>query len=348
MWRIINFIQRFGLIELFLIFFIGINILTFLLYGIDKRRAIKNKWRISEGTLISFTLMLGGIGALFGIYALRHKTKKLKFKIALTTGLIIAVIPLIHVIHGLTLDRIIQYIEIDFHSEAWPMELDGYRIAFMTDFHSITDEEMAEVVTELNGRNLDLLLLGGDFSSDVWWGGTHYQGTLREISQAHAPDGIFGVEGNHDIYDRLFDIKLQYGIGILDNDGLQIRENFYLAGVHDMWNRAPDISQAIMHASPDDFILLVSHNPDVTMVQSTVEVDLIFSGHTHGGQITFFGFPFYLFRGSVTNYGTRFAHGFSSSADDTPVFTSRGVGPYYSWPRIFARPEVVIFTMHHQ
>jgi predicted MPP superfamily phosphohydrolase len=82
------------------------------------------------------------------------------------------------------------------------------------------------------------------------------------------------------------------------------------------------------------------------MVQPTAGVDLILSGHTHGGQITFFGLPLYLLRGSITDYGTRFAHGFAYSADGVPVFTSSGVGPYFNIPRIFARPEVVIFTMY--
>jgi len=352
--QFINFVHIFGLINLFLILFFLINLFTFALYGIDKGRAAKNKWRIPERVLLFFTWMLGGIGALFGMYLLRHKTRKLKFKISLVAGLIITVIPLIHVAHALTLDRIIQYVEVDFYSENWPAELDGYRIAFMTDMHSITDEDMAEVIAELNDRNLDLLLLGGDFSSDVFRGGNHYQGTVREISRAITTDGIFGVDGNHDHYARLFYAKERYGITPLGNTGLEIREGFYLAGVHDLWNRGnnnikdANIADAIAGANSDDFILLVTHNPDVSMEQSTVGIDLIVAGHTHGGQITFFGFPFYLLRRSITHYGLRFAHGFNYSADEVPVFTSRGVGPYYRWPRVFARPEVIIFTLYNK
>ena len=44
--------------------------------------------------------------------------------------------------------------------------------------------------------------------------------------------------------------------------------------------------------------------------------------------------------------GMRFAHGFALSADGAPVYTSSGIGVYYNIPRIFARPEVVIFTMY--
>ena len=175
--------------------------------------------------------------------------------------------------------------------------------------------------------------------------GEHYQGTVKEIAQTVTNDGIFGVEGNHDDYRRLFAAKELYGIMPLDNSGVRIQEGFYLAGVHDMWNRNPDVEAAIANANTDDFVLLISHNPDVSMVQPTADVDLILSGHTHGGQITFFGIPLYLLRGSITSYGMRFANGYSYSPDGVPVFTSAGIGDYYTVPRIFARPEVVIFTM---
>ena len=339
---IFSWIFNFGVIELFSIIFTFANIFTFALYAIDKRKAAKGRWRISEKVLIFFTLAFGGIGALLAMCLIRHKTQKRKFKFAAAIGLIIVLVPVIHIVHSLTLDRIVRYVEIEFHSPNWPTELDGYRIAFMTDFHIITDEDMRRVAAELNQRNLDLLLLGGDFSTR----GSHYQGTLREIAQIETTDGIFGVEGNHDDHIRLFAAKEQHGMTPLDNSGARIRDGFYLAGVHDLWNRSPDIKTAVANARANDFILLLSHNPDVTMAQSTYGIDLILSGHAHGGQITFFGFPMYLLRGSITDYGTRFGHGFAYSADGVPVFTSRGVGVYYNVPRIFARPEVVIFTMY--
>ena len=348
MWRIIQFVHHFGLIRLFLVFFILVNLFTFTLYYIDKRKAVQNRYRISEGTLIFFTVFLGGIGGLVGMYLLRHKTRKTKFKITAVIGIFIALTALIHVGHGLTFGRIIRYVEIDFQADNWPTELNGYRIAFMTDFHTITNEEMAQVVAELNQRNIDLLLLGGDFSADVFQGGTHYRDTIREISRTNTTDGIFGVEGNHDYYPQLFAAKEYYGIGVLDNNGLQIREGFSLTGVRDLWFGNADVAQALSYVNNNDFVLLVTHNPDVAMSQSSPEIDLYLAGHTHGGQITFFGFPFYLYSGSISNYRLRFSYGFNYSAHGTPVFTSRGVGSYYNWPRIFAQPEVVIFTMYSE
>ena len=64
-------------------YLIGINVLTFLLYGIDKWRAQRDRWRIPEDTLIWLAIVGGSIGALLGIYLFRHKTKHRKFTIGI-------------------------------------------------------------------------------------------------------------------------------------------------------------------------------------------------------------------------------------------------------------------------
>ena len=78
-----------------IIIFILINALTFCLYVIDKRKAIKSKWRVSERTLIFFTLAFGGIGAVLGMYFAKHKTKNTKFRIAAILGMVIILIAVV-------------------------------------------------------------------------------------------------------------------------------------------------------------------------------------------------------------------------------------------------------------
>ena len=58
-----------------------INIITFIIYGIDKYKSIKHKYRISEATLIILAIIGGTIGAFFGMIVFHHKTKKKKFTI---------------------------------------------------------------------------------------------------------------------------------------------------------------------------------------------------------------------------------------------------------------------------
>ncbi|UAL07036.1 MAG: DUF1294 domain-containing protein [Candidatus Methanogranum gryphiswaldense] len=63
-----------------LVVYLVICMIAFALYGIDKRRAIKDQWRISEATLLTVSFF-GAIGAVAGMKTFRHKTQKLKFKV---------------------------------------------------------------------------------------------------------------------------------------------------------------------------------------------------------------------------------------------------------------------------
>lgn len=71
---------------------IVINIITFALYGIDKKRAIRSEWRISEKTLLGMAFAGGSVGALFGMMAFHHKTKHLKFRILVPFFLILHIV----------------------------------------------------------------------------------------------------------------------------------------------------------------------------------------------------------------------------------------------------------------
>ncbi|MEG0137997.1 MAG: DUF1294 domain-containing protein [Bacilli bacterium] len=62
-------------------YLITINIISYLLCYIDKKKSIKNKWRISENTLLFTSLIGGSLGMILSMTIHRHKTKKLKFKI---------------------------------------------------------------------------------------------------------------------------------------------------------------------------------------------------------------------------------------------------------------------------
>ena len=72
-----------------IIYLIAINILTFLIFGIDKRKARKGKWRIPEATLIGLAIAGGSIGALLGMSLFRHKTQKRKFNLGIPAILLL-------------------------------------------------------------------------------------------------------------------------------------------------------------------------------------------------------------------------------------------------------------------
>ena len=75
-----------------------INLLGFLAMYIDKKKAEKGRWRISEHALFMFTWLGGGIGTIAGMYKFRHKTQKKKFTIGMPIILVLEVIFLIYMI----------------------------------------------------------------------------------------------------------------------------------------------------------------------------------------------------------------------------------------------------------
>lgn len=77
-------------------YIIVINIIAFFVYGIDKRKAKKNKWRISENILIGLAIIGGGLGAYCGMQIFRHKTQHIKFIIAVPVLLILWFIGIVY------------------------------------------------------------------------------------------------------------------------------------------------------------------------------------------------------------------------------------------------------------
>ncbi|WP_081006153.1 DUF1294 domain-containing protein [Clostridium baratii] len=78
--------------NIFIIYLFLINIFGLLLMFIDKQKAKRHKWRISENTLILISILGGSIGSIMGMQLFRHKTKHVKFKLGLPIILIMQII----------------------------------------------------------------------------------------------------------------------------------------------------------------------------------------------------------------------------------------------------------------
>lgn len=83
----------------FIIYLVFINLVGFFIMAIDKTRAIKHKWRISEKNLISISIVGGSIGILCGVHILRHKTKHKKFTVLVPSILALQIIAYLWVIN---------------------------------------------------------------------------------------------------------------------------------------------------------------------------------------------------------------------------------------------------------
>lgn len=84
------------LIKLLLIYLVIINLITFIIFGVDKRAAIKGKQRIREATLLLFAFIGGSLGGLVAIYLFRHKTRKPKFTVTIPLMLILQIAAILY------------------------------------------------------------------------------------------------------------------------------------------------------------------------------------------------------------------------------------------------------------
>lgn len=74
--------------QIFLLYYIVVNMVSFIIYGLDKYKAVHGKWRIPEKILFGVALLGGGFGALFGMYFFHHKTRHWKFRIFIPAFLV--------------------------------------------------------------------------------------------------------------------------------------------------------------------------------------------------------------------------------------------------------------------
>lgn len=255
---------------------------------------------------------------------------------------IFIVVVIIHAVSAIITDRKMQYLEISYTSPKIGPELNGYTIAFITDCHHLALGKLRDVARNVKKREVDLLLLGGDFAR-----GTELWRSMKIMGTIGAKDGIYGVDGNHDDWKDLYAAMRKYNMTPLDNCGVHLRGNLYLAGVEDLWKRSPNINKAIEDANPGDFVFLLAHNPYLAMMQDTSRVDIMLAGHTHGGHISFFGkwTPALTNISYIIKHRRKFIYGWVKTPCDTDIFISRGTGSLRFIPRVFAQPQVVFLTL---
>lgn len=80
------------ILEAIAIYLAAINVITFIMFGADKARAVKGRWRISEAALILAALLGGSIGALAGMRIFHHKTRHRKFTVGIPVILVLQIV----------------------------------------------------------------------------------------------------------------------------------------------------------------------------------------------------------------------------------------------------------------
>ena len=221
-----------------------------------------------------------------------------------------------------------------------PPALAGLRIGLMTDVHRsvwVSHEDIARAVSALMSERPDLIVLGGDY---VNWGDRQYVGPSAEaLSPLSAPQGVFGVLGNHDDDHDMPAALRKNGIQVLRDARTRLiirNETVDLVGIRFWTRRQTDIAALTRDAAP--MTVLLAHDPRRLTEAAALSIPLVLSGHTHGGQVVLpivgaiaaGKFPV------VAGIGRR---------DRTTMFVSRGVGTIYVPVRINCPPEVAVLTL---
>jgi predicted MPP superfamily phosphohydrolase len=221
-----------------------------------------------------------------------------------------------------------------------PHALAGLRIGLMTDVHRsqwVTDEDVRYAVDALMQSGPDVIALGGDY---VTWGDRKYVGSAaEELSRLRAPHGVFAVLGNHDDDRDMPSALNNRGIEVLRDARTQLRirnEPLELAGIRFWTKRAADIATVVRGATGT--VILLAHDPRRVSEAVALNIPLVLSGHTHGGQVVL---PVI---GAVAARKFPLVSG-SERRANTTLFVSRGVGTVYVPVRINCPPEVSIITL---
>ena len=227
-----------------------------------------------------------------------------------------------------------------------PQELDGFRIAHLSDIH-LTGEISAEytqyVVQRATEAATDLMAITGDIIDS-----RHCVDWLPKIfSTAEARHGCFFVLGNHDrrIDDSRITREAMKASGWIDLGGRVVRQELdgvpgLLIGNEYPWYPRPNPEVLQERPRQDRFRLLLSHSPDQLSWARRHDVTLMLAGHTHGGQgrLPLAG-PIL----SPSFHGSRFASGDFYKAPTT-LHVSRGLSGTHLI-RIRCRPELSILTL---
>lgn len=236
----------------------------------------------------------------------------------------------------------------------WPVRLDGFTIALLSDFHYdpyFSVHSIRSAVEIVNHLHPDLITLTGDFVSVPLIGSPEKGAADAEpcaelLGKLRAPHGVWSVLGNHDAScdsDRVTDTLKAVGISTLSNKSIVIEKDgarFWLAGIDDVLKGSPDLPSALRGIPSQEAVVMMVHEPDYADHVSRYPVDLQLSGHTHGGQVRIpFMRPLYL-----PPLAKKYVWGLFK-VRELSLYTNAGIGTVEVPVRWNCPPEITFITL---
>lgn len=207
--------------------------------------------------------------------------------------------PFLTAVYGFAEERLAYQVRrVDIPVPNLPAGLEGMRIVQISDIHLssyMPREQVRRAIEMANDLGADLALATGDFITGV---GDPIAECIDEVKQLRAPLGVWGCNGNHEIYARAEDMA-QYlfasaGMRLLRSESAELSfqgASFNLIGVDYQRERTPSGRRIQMLPEVDKLVrrdvpnILLSHNPNAFNRAAELGIELTLAGHTHGGQI---------------------------------------------------------------
>lgn len=239
-------------------------------------------------------------------------------------------------------------------SSKLPASFDGFKIVQLSDLHGAEfGEDGKELETKVKELEPDIIVLTGDFVTDE--GDIDAVQRLAEALVELCP--VYFISGNHEYGSGLaLNVK-----SIMENAGVEYLGNEYiticrgddeimLAGVEDPLAYADmltpnELVSQMKEEAPEAFKILLGHRNYWMTEYPELEVDLIFSGHAHGGIVRIPGLGGLI--GTDRHLFPDFEAGMFNNGHYTMI-VSRGLGNSVSVPRLFNRPEIVCVTLRSE
>ena len=235
----------------------------------------------------------------------------------------------------------------------WPRELDGLRIAVLSDIHAggafIDESKLRLIVERTNQLQPEMIVILGDYIAGD--GRRHplrmepdvFAPILKNFS---APLGVYSVLGNHDWWYDGAKVRAsleQNGIKVLENEVVKVDArgtSLWLVGLADLWTRPQKVQETFALVPHDAPMIALTHNPDI-FPAIPANVSLLLAGHTHGGQVRF---PFI---GSVVHtsrFGQQYERGHIIE-NNHDLFVTTGIGTSIMPVRFNVTPEIVLLIV---
>ena len=225
----------------------------------------------------------------------------------------------------------------------------GLTVAQLSDLHLgvyTSADYLRRCVEIVNSLQPDLVALTGDYT---YISRKYVEPVADVLSELKPRIGSYAVLGNHDYYQGAGQVvralrRAKLNVLVDAYDRLDWRGGrLGLFGVDDLYYGDTNERRLLNQAPPDEPRLLLAHNPDFIgrFIEKKLRVDLMMSGHTHGGQIRF---PLVGAPHIDSMFGQRFARGLNRW-EQIQIYTTRGIGMVGLPVRFACPPEIVLYTL---